>query len=111
MTEKLEQRQLHELGSEGLNADSISSDTDESGAVVKNPLKQAGIHDRNDVVRAIDEICRYFDRYEPSSPVPFLLLRAKKLLSMNFMEILRDMTPDSVNQVENICGVHDDSKS
>jgi hypothetical protein len=31
--------------------------------------------------------------------------RAKKLLSMNFMEILQDLTPDSVSQAENICGV------
>ncbi|WP_428353120.1 type VI secretion system protein TssA [Methyloprofundus sp.] len=108
VTEKLEQRQRHELVPEDLNADSALSNTDDSAAVVQKPIKQAGIHDRNDVVRAIDEICRYFDRYEPSSPVPFLLLRAKKLLSMNFMEILRDMTPDSVNQAENICGVHDD---
>jgi len=63
------------------------------------------------VIRAIDEICKYFERYEPSSPVPFLLLRAKKLLAMNFMEILRDMTPDAVNQAENICGVQEETKN
>jgi len=50
-------------------------------------------------------MCKYFERYEPSSPVPFLLQRAKKLLSMNFMEILQDLTPDAVSQAENICGV------
>ncbi|MDD1626320.1 MAG: type VI secretion system protein TssA [Methylococcaceae bacterium] len=64
-----------------------------------------GIHTREDVVSAIDVMCKYFERYEPSSPVPFLLQRAKKLLSMNFMEILQDLTPDAVSQAENICGV------
>lgn len=64
-----------------------------------------GIHTREDVVYAIDVMCKYFERYEPSSPVPFLLQRAKKLLSMNFMEILQDLTPDAVSQAENICGV------
>lgn len=72
-------------------------------------LKKAGIgtgiHTREDVVAAIDVMCKYFERYEPSSPVPFLLQRAKKLLSMNFMEILQDLTPDAVSQAENICGV------
>lgn len=66
---------------------------------------QAGVHSRDDVVRSIDELCRYFERYEPSSPVPFLLLRAKKLLTMNFIDILRDLTPDAVEQAERICGV------
>lgn len=69
-------------------------------------VKSNGIHSREDVVSAIDSICKYFERYEPSSPVPFLLLRSKKLLSMNFMEILQDLTPDAVNQAEKICGVN-----
>ena len=73
--------------------------------------RQVGIHSRDDVILAIDEMCSYFDRYEPSSPVPFLLLRAKKLLTMNFMDILRDMTPDAVNQAENICGIQKDQKN
>jgi len=105
VAEKFEQRHLQEPGPEDLNADSTSSDT-----VAKKAIKQAGIHNRNDVVRAIDEICKYFNRYEPSSPVPFLLLRAKKLLSMNFMEIMRDMTPDAVNQAENICGIQNNDE-
>ncbi len=70
----------------------------------------AGIHTREDVVMAIDVMCKYFERYEPSSPVPFLLQRAKKLLSMNFMEILQDLTPDAVSQAENICGVKKPNK-
>lgn len=73
-------------------------------------IKKAGIHNRNDVIKTIDEICQYFERCEPSSPVPFLLVRAKKLLAMNFMEILQDMTPDAINQAENICGKQKDKE-
>lgn len=68
-------------------------------------VKGTGIQSREDVIAAIDVICKYFERYEPSSPVPFLLQRAKNLLSMNFMEILQDLTPDAVSQAEKICGV------
>jgi len=67
-------------------------------------VKTTGIQTRQDVISEIDEICKYFEHYEPSSPVPFLLQRAKKLLSMNFMEILQDLTPDAVSQAEKICG-------
>ncbi|MDD5268015.1 MAG: type VI secretion system protein TssA [Methylococcales bacterium] len=75
--------------------------TKEGGAVVKS----SGMHTREDVISAIDVICKYFERYEPSSPVPFLMQRAKKLLTMNFMEILQDLTPEAVSQAEKICGV------
>jgi type VI secretion system protein ImpA len=68
-------------------------------------FKNTGIQSREDVIAAIDVICKYFERSEPSSPVPFLLQRAKNLLSMNFMEILQDLTPDAVSQAEKICGV------
>ena len=102
--EKIQERQLLE----GENDDIESTEQGSSNS--KNVTRQAGINNRADVIRSIDEICKYFDRNEPSSPVPFLLLRAKKLLTMNFMEILRDMSPDGVSQAENICGVQDDKK-
>lgn len=67
------------------------------------------IRNRDDVVRAIDAICQYFEQHEPSSPIPFLLHRSKKLLVMNFMEILNDMTPEAINQAEKICGKQEDN--
>ena len=72
--------------------------------------KRAGITSREDVMKAIDEICNYFDRNEPSSPVPLVLRRAKKMVTMDFMEILRDMTPEGVGQAETICGVKNDQE-
>lgn len=108
VTDKIQQRQVQE----GTLGDTATEDAvgELAGGSAKKS-RQAGIHNRDDVIRAIDEICKYFDHYEPSSPVPFLLLRAKKLLTMNFMDILRDMTPDAVTQAENICGVKKDQKS
>jgi type VI secretion system protein ImpA len=69
------------------------------------PARTGSIQSREDVIRSIDAICKYFERYEPSSPVPLLLLRAKKMLTMNFMEILSELAPDAVKQAETICGV------
>lgn len=58
----------------------------------------------DDVVRQIDLICDYYRRHEPSSPVPLLLKRAKRLVSQDFMTILRDLAPAGVSEAELIRG-------
>jgi len=72
------------------------------------PAVSGQINSREDVQRAIDRICQYYDRHEPSSPVPLLLRRAKRLVTKNFMEILHDMVPDGVSQAEQIGGTGSD---
>ena len=59
---------------------------------------------REDVIRALDKACRYYESHEPSSPVPLLLKRAKRLVAKDFMEILRDLAPEGVSQAEKISG-------
>jgi len=63
------------------------------------------IQSREEVIRLLDKMCNYFYQYEPSSPVPLLLQRAKRLVAKNFMDILRDLTPDAVGQAELFRGV------
>jgi type VI secretion system protein ImpA len=55
---------------------------------------------REDIVILLDRICDYYQRHEPSSPVPLLLRRCKRLVSASFLEIVRDIAPDGVSQVE-----------
>lgn len=62
---------------------------------------------REDVILALDKICHYYKRYEPSSPVPLFLNRAKRLASKSFLEILRDLTPDALSQALSLGGIHD----
>lgn len=66
-----------------------------------------GINSRADVVAMLDKICDYYNRSEPSSPVPLLLQRAKRLVSKGFMEIVKDLVPDGVKNAEKIMGVED----
>ena len=63
------------------------------------------INSQEDVIRVLDMACEYFKQHEPSSPVPLLLQRAKRLVAKDFMEILRDLTPAGVTQAEEISGV------
>ncbi|MFH1843610.1 MAG: type VI secretion system protein TssA [bacterium] len=62
------------------------------------------VNSREDVIRVLDLACDYFRRSEPSSPVPLLLMRAKNLVSKEFLEIIRDIAPGGVQEVENIRG-------
>ena len=61
-----------------------------------------GINSRDDAVRAIGAISKYFERHEPSSPVPVLLRRAKEWISLDFMAILEDIAPGSVDEANRV---------
>ena len=62
------------------------------------------ITSREDVVRLLERMCEYYERNEPSSPVPLLLKRCKRLVSANFLDIVRDVASNAVDQVEKLCG-------
>lgn len=77
------------------------------GTAGGNAVSQAitgEITSRQDVIRTLDKICDYYERFEPSSPLPLLLRRAKRLATASFMEILQDLTPDGVAQAIAIGG-------
>ena len=75
------------------------------------PKKKKGIpgeiNSRTDIVYMLDKICDYYALHEPSSPVPLLLQRAKRLVPKDFMEIVKDLMSDGVKQAEKIMGLED----
>jgi len=94
-------------GEAGSGAGETGSDAPESDSGgTKRPTagQIGGINNRKDVVRALELICEYYANNEPSSPVPLLARRAKRLVTMDFMEILQDLAPEGVSQVEMIKG-------
>ncbi len=102
LMEKLEQRGV---GGEAAAANGQDSPgTDAPGQPAAGGASTGQIASRDDVVRALDKICQYYERNEPSSPVPLLLRRAKRLVTKSFMDILRDLAPDGVAQAEKIGG-------
>lgn len=76
----------------------------EAGAAGAGPSISGAVQSPEDVIRVLDRICEYYQRTEPSSPVPLLLKRAKKLVRKNFIEIIQDLTPDSLRQIQVISG-------
>lgn len=68
-----------------------------------------GINNPNDVINALDRIMEYYARCEPSSPIPILLTRARRLVNADFMTIVKDMAPSGVENVNLIGGLSDES--
>ena len=77
-----------------------------SAARAPAPASAPGeIATREQVIESLDRICRYYDQFEPASPLPFLLRRARRLVGRNFLEVMSDLAPDSLNQVRLATGV------
>ncbi len=62
------------------------------------------VSSRDDVVRLLDRLCAYYDGHEPASPLPLLLRRCKRLVSASFFDIVRDLAPAGLPQVETLRG-------
>jgi len=67
------------------------------------------VRSTQDVLVAIEKICAYYERTEPSSPVPLLLRRAKRLVSKDFLGIIRDLTPEAMDKIQLIGGLDSES--
>lgn len=90
------------------DADAAADTESAADAPARGAARAAGgsgeISDRADVVRALDKLIKYYQQSEPSSPLPLLLERAKRLVHKNFFEILEDLAPEGISQLKVIKG-------
>ncbi|QSA99151.1 type VI secretion system protein TssA [Methylococcus sp. EFPC2] len=99
-----------QLSARGDDAESIATaeaGVEEAPAAVEAKAKAGkldAINDRQDVIRALNLICDYYSKFEPSSPIPLFLQRAKRLVQKDFVEILKDLAPDGLSQIAVIKG-------
>lgn len=88
--------------------DSEAADETPEGAAVRSGGVPGEINTREDAIHALDRVCSYFEKSEPSSPVPFMLRRAKRLISKSFIEVLQELTPEAVDGAQHIIGSDQD---
>ena len=74
------------------------------GALPRAALVTGDIASRDDVVRMLGKLIKYYQQHEPSSPLPLLLERARRMVPKNFMEIMEDLAPDGLSQLMVIKG-------
>ena len=75
------------------------------GSAATGPAFVAGvIASREDARRALERVCEYLERAEPSNPASLFARRAQRMLSMSFLEIMQELNPDSISHLEMITG-------
>ncbi len=96
--------------------DASGATDDSSGdATPRRAARGAGlgsaIETRTDALRAIDLVCEYLERTEPTNPAQLLLRRARKLVNKNFVELVRELAPDALADVAKVMGLTPDELS
>ena len=92
----------------GEDADTAEGDLGAGGDPGRAGMAGVGaLRSPADVSAALDRIIEYYQRYEPSSPLPILLKRAKRLVNADFMTIMKDLAPGGIDNVRMLSGSDD----
>ena len=69
--------------------------------------RSVNLASRDDAQLMLEKVKQYFIQHEPSHPAPLMIERVQRMVVMDFMEIIRDLAPDGVHQLETIFGRRD----
>ncbi len=96
---RIQQVLFARISAESTNDVAATSLDGDAAAVPQTQSATVGaIHSRQDAIRALEAVANYFRRNEPGSPVPLLVERAKRMISMDFLELLADLAPEALEQ-------------
>ena len=100
---------VDESGSAGTDDDSAASGP--SRASSERAGFSGAINTREEALRAIDLVCDYLERTEPTNPAQLFLRRARRLVNKNFLQLVHELAPDALAEVARIMGVSADDIS
>lgn len=75
-----------------------------SSVVTATAHAEGAIGSRDDAIRALGRVCEWIEHNEPASPAPLFIRRSQVLLTKNFIDIVRDLMPDGLKQIEHFAG-------
>ena len=55
-------------------------------------------------------IIDFYERTEPSSPIPHLARRVRTMVPMNFLQLMEEIAPSGMKEFKNVAGVDDKVK-
>jgi type VI secretion system protein ImpA len=90
----------------GASAEEAGGASGETGAGAV--IGVGSIRSRQDAERALDAVAEFFRKNEPSSPLPMVVERAKRLIGKGFLEVLADLAPEGLQGARHIGGIRDD---
>ncbi len=102
------------LPADGGAAESVDDNAGEPTAVRAGGASRValgGVSTREEALRAIDLVCDYLERTEPTNPAQLLLRRARKLINHNFLQLIKELAPDALNEAARVMGIDPESIS
>ncbi|HEY5289700.1 MAG TPA: type VI secretion system protein TssA [Caulobacteraceae bacterium] len=66
------------------------------------PNVSGRIDSREDVLQALEAIGDYYRRREPHSPVPLVIQRAREWINLDFLGVLADIAPNSIEEARRV---------
>lgn len=100
------QAEAHEA--DAARVDDSSGPAAEDGVPSGRASVPGALRHRDDVVRTLDRVCEWIEKNEPTNPAPLLIRRAQRLMGKSFMDIIRDLAPDGLSQIETLAGRPDE---
>jgi type VI secretion system protein ImpA len=89
------------------------ADAAEPGAAPASPAATRAqalsgrITSRAEVEKALDMIIAFYEANEPSSPLPHLARRLRKMVPMNFVELMGEIAPSGLKEFRDLAGGDD----
>ncbi|MBU2980561.1 type VI secretion system protein TssA [Lentibacter algarum] len=79
-------------------------------AAAPAPSAPGTIASRADVQNSLDQIIAFYERTEPGSPMPHLARRMRRMVAMDFLEIMEEIAPSGLKEFRNVAGVDEGKK-
>jgi type VI secretion system protein ImpA len=95
------------VGGENAGVQPSGSESDGETPAVGTVVAVGSIRSREDALLAMQAVARFFERNEPSSPVPLLLERARRLVGKSFLEVLEEIAPEGVPGARSAGGIRE----
>ena len=81
-----------------------ATEAEAAGGALAAARPTGAIQSREDAIRSLQRVSEWIERNEPSHPAPLLIQRAQRLMEKNFLEIIRDLVPEGLGQIEKLAG-------
>lgn len=94
----------------GMDEEAIDGDSIKDGLGVEKKSVTGVINNTQDVIKALNLVCEYYKKYEPSSPIPMFIDRAIRLVGKNFMDVLNDIAPAGIDEAKVVLGKQDEDE-
>lgn len=89
--------------------DCAANPTDSPSIVMTRPHAEGlEIRTRDDAIKQLVKIAEFLEFTEPTNPASLLIRRSAKLMGMSFIDVLRELAPQSLQQIEMITGIQQD---